>query len=101
MCRYIIASFGILTFSIRQARNVTTALRWLQLLLVSHSRFLYYFDVFIFFHLSDCLSVVGLWSSSSLSTGCVVPLRGTEPFSATLAQDGFVECDQAGKNLLK
>jgi len=29
-----------------------------------------------FFSISHCLSVVGLWPSSSLSTGCVVPLRG-------------------------
>jgi len=28
------------------------------------------------FYLSRRLSVVGLWPSSSLSTGCVVPLRG-------------------------
>jgi len=29
-----------------------------------------------FFYLSHCLSRVGLWPSSSISTGCVVPLRG-------------------------
>jgi len=46
--------------------------------------------------------MVELQPSSSLSTGCVVSLRGhIEPFSATLAQDGLAECDQPGKNHLK
>jgi len=45
-------------------------------------------------------SLVGIQLSSSMSTGCVVPLR-FEPFSATLAQDGLEERDQPGKNPLK
>jgi len=36
-----------------------------------------------------------------MSTGCVVVLGEIGPFSATLAQDGVVECDQAGENPLK
>ena len=30
----------------------------------------------IFFFLSHCMSVVGLWPSSSMSIGCMVPLKG-------------------------
>jgi len=30
-----------------------------------------------------------------------VSLRGIEPFSALLAQDGLAECDQPGKNPLE
>ena len=56
---------------------------------------------FCVFPFSHCLSMAGLWPSCSMSTGCVVPLRGIEPFSATLAQDRLVECDQPGKNPLK
>jgi len=50
------------------------------------------------FSFSHHLSMVRHWPSSSLSTGCVVSLRGDWPFSATLARDGLAECDQLGKN---
>jgi len=54
------------------------------------------------FYFSNCLPLVGLRPSSSVSAGRVVPLReGFEPLSATLAQDGLAECDQPGKNPLK
>ena len=45
--------------------------------------------------------MVGLQPLFSLFTGRMVPLRGIEPFSATLAQVGLAECDQPGKNPLK
>jgi len=54
--------------------------------------------IMLFFFIS---AMVGLRPSSSLSTGCVAPLRGDEPFFATLAQNVLAECDQSGKNLLK
>ena len=46
--------------------------------------------------LQPCLSMVGLRPSSSVSTSCVVPLRGVEPFFATLTQDRLADCDQLG-----
>jgi len=55
----------------------------------------------IFFYFSHCLSMVGLQPLFSLFTGRMVPLRGIEPFSATLAQVGLAECDQPGKNPLR
>jgi len=36
-----------------------------------------------------------------MSTGSVMPLRETEPFSAMLAQDGLAEYEPPGKTPLK
>jgi len=58
--------------------------------------------VVLFFYqsVSVRVSVVGLRPSSSMSTSCMMPLKG-DYFSATLAQDRLTECDQSGKNPLK
>jgi len=58
--------------------------------------------VVLFFYqsVSVRVSVVGLRPSSSMSTSCMMPLKGVY-FSATLAQDRLTECDQSGKNPLK
>jgi len=60
----------------------------------------------VFFHQSSsvCLSVCP-WLDFGLPPHCPqviwCPWGEMEPFSATLAQDGLVECDQSGKNSLK
>ena len=55
----------------------------------------------VYYSVSHLLSIVGLRLSSSMSTVCVVPLRGDWTISAALAQDGLAECDQPGNNPLK
>ena len=45
--------------------------------------------------------MVGHWSSSSLSTDCMLSLGGKERFSVTLAQDGLAKCDEPGKKPLE
>jgi len=49
--------------------------------------------VVVCFLISHRVSVVGLRSSTVMSTGCVVHWGEIEPFSATLAQDVLAECE--------
>ena len=55
--------------------------------------------------ISHRLSVVGHRPSFSMTTGCVMPLRGDWAIfclaGSGLAQNGLAECDQLGKNQLK
>jgi len=61
-------------------------------------RWAYYYNIFSFSH---HLSMDGHWPSSSLSTCCMVSLRGDGALFRHATQDGLAECDLPGKNPLK